>query len=156
MNKRLIGVIVVLASISGNGCEKKEPSASTTVPAAQAGSKPTIGVSLLTLANPFFKVMGDSMVAEGTKRQYVVSITSAELDQLNLELRRTLGITFVVVTHELPSIYTIADRVVMLDARTKRIVATGRPAELRDHAADPWVQRFFRREVEPKRTGSAA
>jgi phospholipid/cholesterol/gamma-HCH transport system ATP-binding protein len=83
-------------------------------------------------------------------------ITSAELDQLILELRRTLGITFVVVTHELPSIYTIADRVVMLDARTKRIVATGPPVELRDHAADPWVQRFFRREVEPKRTGSAA
>jgi phospholipid/cholesterol/gamma-HCH transport system ATP-binding protein len=78
-------------------------------------------------------------------------ITSAELDQLILELRRTLGITFVVVSHELASIYTIADRVVMLDARTKHIVATAPPAELRDHAADPWVRRFFRREIEPKR-----
>jgi phospholipid/cholesterol/gamma-HCH transport system ATP-binding protein len=74
-------------------------------------------------------------------------ITSAELDQLILSLKETLGITFVVVTHELPSIYTIADRVVML--RDQRIVAVGRPDELRDHAGDPWVRRFFRREAEP-------
>jgi len=74
-------------------------------------------------------------------------ITSAELDQLILELRRSLGITFVVVTHELPSIYTIADRVVMLDARKRGILAEGRAAELRDHATDPRVLAFFRREV---------
>jgi phospholipid/cholesterol/gamma-HCH transport system ATP-binding protein len=42
-------------------------------------------------------------------------ITSAELDQLILKLSRGLGITFVVVTHELDSIFTIADRVIMLD-----------------------------------------
>jgi phospholipid/cholesterol/gamma-HCH transport system ATP-binding protein len=73
-------------------------------------------------------------------------ITSVELDQTLLRLRRSLGVTMVVVTHELPSIYTIADRVIMLDARSKRIVATGPPAELRDHATDPWVRSFFRRE----------
>ena len=80
-------------------------------------------------------------------------ITSAELDHLVLRLRKSLGITFVVVTHELPSIYTIADRVIMLDKRTKGIIATGKPQELRDHSPDPWVRQFFNREVELDATG---
>jgi phospholipid/cholesterol/gamma-HCH transport system ATP-binding protein len=75
-------------------------------------------------------------------------ITSAELDQLILRLARSLGITFVVVTHELPSIYAIADRVIMLDKRVKKIVATGKPAELRDSSSDPWVRQFFNRQAE--------
>jgi phospholipid/cholesterol/gamma-HCH transport system ATP-binding protein len=75
-------------------------------------------------------------------------ITSAELDQLILRLARSLGITFVVVTHELPSIYSIADRVIMLDKRVKKIVATGKPAELRDTSKDPWVRQFFNRQAE--------
>jgi phospholipid/cholesterol/gamma-HCH transport system ATP-binding protein len=48
----------------------------------------------------------------------------------------------------LPSIYSIADRVIMLDKRTKKIIASGPPAELRDHSEDEWVRRFFRREGE--------
>ena len=75
-------------------------------------------------------------------------ITSAELDQTILRLARTLGVTFVIVTHELASIFAVADRVIMLDKRTRTIVATGSPAELRDHAEDPWVRRFFNRETE--------
>ncbi len=74
-------------------------------------------------------------------------ITSAELDQLILRLAKSLRITFVVVTHELASIYTIADRVIMLDKRTKGIIAEGDPKELRDTSDNPWVRRFFRREV---------
>ncbi len=83
-------------------------------------------------------------------------ITSAELDQTILRLSRTLGVTFVIVTHELPSIYTIADTVIMLDKRTRKIIATGPPAELRDHAADPWVRQFFKREAEPTGVGEGA
>lgn len=75
-------------------------------------------------------------------------ITSAELDGLILRLSRSLGITFVVVTHELPSIYAIADRVIMLDKRVKKIVATGKPAELRDTSDNPWVRQFFNRRAE--------
>ena len=75
-------------------------------------------------------------------------ITSAELDQTILRLARSLKITFVVVTHELASIYAIADRVVMLDKRVKKIVATGKPQELRDHSDNPWVRQFFNREVD--------
>ena len=74
-------------------------------------------------------------------------ITSAEVDQLILRLKDTLGITFVVVTHELPSIFTIADRVIMLDKRIKGIVATGKPQDLRDHSDQPRVRQFFNREV---------
>ncbi len=75
-------------------------------------------------------------------------ITSAQLDELILKLSRTLAVTFVVVTHELPSIYKIADRVIMLDKRTKTIVATGKPGELRDHSDNPWVRQFFNREAD--------
>jgi phospholipid/cholesterol/gamma-HCH transport system ATP-binding protein len=74
-------------------------------------------------------------------------ITSAELDQLIITLARHLKITFVVVTHELPSIDTIADRVIMLDKRTQGIIAEGRPQELRDHSENPWVRQFFNRQV---------
>jgi phospholipid/cholesterol/gamma-HCH transport system ATP-binding protein len=75
-------------------------------------------------------------------------ITSAELDALIRRLARNLGVTFVVVTHELPSIFAIADRVIMLDRRRKGIVAEGDPRELRDHSDDPWVRQFFNREAE--------
>jgi phospholipid/cholesterol/gamma-HCH transport system ATP-binding protein len=73
-------------------------------------------------------------------------VNSADLDVLIKELAHHFGITFVIVTHELASIYAIADRVIMLDGRTKSIVAEGKPEELRVSAADPWVRRFFNRE----------
>jgi phospholipid/cholesterol/gamma-HCH transport system ATP-binding protein len=76
-------------------------------------------------------------------------ITSADLDLLIKHLSRQFGITFVIVTHELASIYMIADRVIMLDGRTRTIIAEGKPAELRDNATDPWVRRFFNREPDP-------
>ncbi len=75
-------------------------------------------------------------------------ITSAELDELILTLSKKLGITFVIVTHELPSIFAVADRVIMLDGRTRGIIAEGTPAELRDHSGNPFVRQFFNREAE--------
>ena len=77
-------------------------------------------------------------------------VTSAELDQLVLSLSRSLRITFIIVTHELPSIFTIADRVIMLDKQEKGIIAMGTPEELRDHSPDPRVRRFFTRQPEPE------
>ena len=75
-------------------------------------------------------------------------ITSAELDQTILRLSKTLGVTFVVVTHELPSIFAIADRLIMLDKDARGIIATGTPAELRDHPTSDFVRRFFHREAD--------
>lgn len=72
-------------------------------------------------------------------------ISSAELDELILSLSKTLGITFVIVTHELDSIYKTADRVIMLDKEVKRIVAEGDPKELRDTSENIFVKRFFHR-----------
>lgn len=75
-------------------------------------------------------------------------ITSAQLDALILELARSLHITFVIVTHELPSIFAVADRVIMLDKNEKTIVATGKPDELRDKSDNPWVRQFFNRQAD--------
>ncbi len=74
-------------------------------------------------------------------------ITAAQLDELILELSESLHITFVVVTHELASIFAVAQRVIMLDKARKTIIATGKPQELRDRSEDPAVRQFFRREA---------
>jgi phospholipid/cholesterol/gamma-HCH transport system ATP-binding protein len=73
-------------------------------------------------------------------------ITSAGLDALIVGLARDLGITFVVITHELQSILAIADRVIMLDREAKGMIAEGDPKKLREEATHPTVRAFFRRE----------
>jgi len=73
-------------------------------------------------------------------------ITAAELDQLILDINAGMGTTMVVVTHELQSILTIAHRVIMLDKSARGIIAVGDPRELKEHAADPRVLAFFRRQ----------
>ncbi len=77
-------------------------------------------------------------------------ITSAELDELIVRLARNLKMTFVIVSHELASIFMIADRVIMLDKKVKGIVATGRPSDLRDNSDNPWVRQFFSRQAAPQ------
>jgi len=77
-------------------------------------------------------------------------VTSVELDHLVLNLAHSLKITFIVVTHELPSIFTIADRVIMLDKEEKGIIGMGSPQDLRDHSTEPRVRRFFSREAPPE------
>jgi phospholipid/cholesterol/gamma-HCH transport system ATP-binding protein len=74
-------------------------------------------------------------------------ITSAQMDELILRLSRTLNITFVIVTHELPSIFTVADRCIMLDRNVKTLVATGKPQELQANSDNPWVRQFFNRQA---------
>ena len=74
-------------------------------------------------------------------------VTSAGLDELILNLNHNLGVTFVIVSHELASIYAVADRVIMLDSSKKGILAEGSPSDLRDHDNDPGVHAFFHREA---------
>jgi len=76
-------------------------------------------------------------------------ITSAGLDRLILDLRRDLGLTFVVVTHELESILAIADRCIMLDHAAQGVIADGDPRRLRDESTQPTVHAFFHREAAP-------
>jgi len=75
-------------------------------------------------------------------------VTSAGLDNLILHLNKSLGTTMVIVTHELQSILTVAQRVIMLDKGTKGIIAEGDPRHLRETSRNPLVWRFFNRRPE--------
>jgi phospholipid/cholesterol/gamma-HCH transport system ATP-binding protein len=72
-------------------------------------------------------------------------ISSAELDRLILHLKKTTGSTMVIVTHELDSIFTVADRVIILDKKTKGIVAEGKPKDIKNNTLNPWVKEFLTR-----------
>ena len=73
-------------------------------------------------------------------------ITSSALDDLILKLRAERGTTFVVVTHELPSIFKIADRCAMFDKERHGMIALDTPAALRDATGDEFIRKFFSRE----------
>jgi phospholipid/cholesterol/gamma-HCH transport system ATP-binding protein len=79
-------------------------------------------------------------------------ITAANLDRTILSLRSNLGVTFVVVTHELQSIFAIADRAIMLDPVSRAIIADDKPAALRDSSPDARVRQFFNRQPDVLRT----
>ena len=83
-------------------------------------------------------------------------ISSKRLDDLVLELRERTGAAVVFVSHELPSLFAIADDGIFLDADSKHPIAHGSPTELRDHAQHPTVQAFLRREEPPDKALSAS
>jgi phospholipid/cholesterol/gamma-HCH transport system ATP-binding protein len=81
-------------------------------------------------------------------------VTSARLDELILELRNSLGCTFVVVSHELQSIFTIADTAAFLDPNTQTMTALGNPHRLLSESTDPALRAFLTRRARPE--GAAA
>jgi len=76
-------------------------------------------------------------------------ITAASLDSTIRKLAENLGVTFVIVTHDLGSVFVATDRVILLDKKARGIIAEGDPRRLRDETTDPRVRAFFRREAEP-------
>ena len=72
-------------------------------------------------------------------------VSAVELDELILDLNQQLGLTFVVVTHDLESIFKISKSCIMLDRESKSIIARGDPRVLRDSSEDPRVHSFFNR-----------
>ena len=76
-------------------------------------------------------------------------VTSAGLDELILRIRDTRRMTVVLVSHELASIYAIADRAVFFDRATHSALDSGSPAALRDGSPHPAVRAFFNRTPEP-------
>lgn len=72
-------------------------------------------------------------------------IMSRQLDELIVSIRDTLGTTCVVISHELASIFAIADRVLMLDKETRTAIADAPPRELLDHSPDERVRAFLSR-----------
>ena len=75
-------------------------------------------------------------------------VTSAGLDNLVKDLASSLGITFVIVTHELASIDAIADRIIMLEKSAKGIIAQGTPEQMKTNTENPYVYNFFNRKIE--------
>lgn len=75
-------------------------------------------------------------------------VTSAELDQLILNLAASLGITFVIVSHELASIEAISDRVIMLEKSVAGIISHGTVDQLKRHSTNPFVHNFFNRSIQ--------
>jgi phospholipid/cholesterol/gamma-HCH transport system ATP-binding protein len=73
-------------------------------------------------------------------------ITAKRLDDLILELRDGFGMTVVLVSHDLPSLFAICDDGVFLDSESKTAIAHGAPSRLRDECDQPLVQAFMRRD----------
>ncbi len=74
-------------------------------------------------------------------------VTAAGLDILIQNINTAMGTTMVIVTQELASIFSIGQRVIMLDKSTKGIIAAGEPKILRQHSSDPQVIHFFNRQT---------
>jgi phospholipid/cholesterol/gamma-HCH transport system ATP-binding protein len=72
-------------------------------------------------------------------------ITSAHLDKLILSLKDRFNVTVVIVSHELDSIFTVADRAIMLDKETKTIAEIGTPEDMKNNSSIPWVREFLNR-----------
>jgi len=82
-------------------------------------------------------------------------VSAVEMDELILALNKGLGLTVVLVTHELPSIFKIANRCIVLDRATRTILASGDPQKLRDESKIPQIHNFFNR-VSPERSKESA
>lgn len=72
-------------------------------------------------------------------------LSSMALDELILQLRDSLGASIVLVTHELPSIFAVADTCLFLDNQSRTQIALGPLQQLLDECPHPTVQRFLRR-----------
>jgi phospholipid/cholesterol/gamma-HCH transport system ATP-binding protein len=75
-------------------------------------------------------------------------VSASRLDDLILEVKSSFNTTIVVVSHDLASIYRVADRALFLDIEQKTMTALGNPAELRDHPPNDAVHRFLTRSSE--------
>jgi len=80
-------------------------------------------------------------------------ITAAGLDRLIMELREALGMTIIVVTHELESAFNIADQLIMMD--NGRVLAAGAPEEIRANPKERLAQ-FLRREADQRQVDTQA
>lgn len=72
-------------------------------------------------------------------------VTSRKLDRLIRQVRDSLGTTMVIVSHELASIFGLAERAIMLDRGARGIIADGPPLELARSSPDERVREFLHR-----------
>ena len=72
-------------------------------------------------------------------------ISSGRLDDLILRLRESLGTTIIIVSHDLASIFKVADRAIFLDYRVKTMTALGNPIEMKNDPPNDEIYRFLTR-----------
>jgi len=75
-------------------------------------------------------------------------VLASEIDELIQNINKNNGATMIVVTHELQSIFGIAERIIMLDKSIRGIIAEGDPRFLKEHSDNPYVRRFLNRQIE--------
>ena len=134
LSREAISAIVQakLRLVGLHGCEDKMPSE------LSGGMKKRAGIARAMALEPELLFLDEPSAG-------LDPVTAYELDELILALNRSMGLTFVVVTHDLDSIFKIGTRCIMLDRESMSIIAQGDPRELRDNSDDPRVRSFFNR-----------
>jgi phospholipid/cholesterol/gamma-HCH transport system ATP-binding protein len=109
------------------------------------GMKKRAGIARALALNPEFIFLDEPSAG-------LDPITAAEIDKLILDINHNTKATMIIVTHELASIFNVAQRVIMLDKHTKKIIAEGRPKELKEQHPHPLVHGFFNRSILQEKT----
>ena len=97
------------------------------------GMRRRVGIARATVTQPRL-VLYDSPTAG------LDPIGAAAFDELTLSLKKTLGLTVFLITHDLDSLYAICDRVAVL--ADKKVIAVGTIDELLK-TEHPWIQEYF-------------
>jgi len=132
--KEMIDVVVEdkLALVGLNGFEDYMPAS------LSGGMRKRVGLARAMALNPDILFFDEPSAG-------LDPVSAAQLDRLILNIRKDLGTTMVIVTHELESVFAIADRVIMLDKNVRGITAEGDPNFLRANPPNPWVEEFMTR-----------
>lgn len=134
-----------LALVGLNGFEEYAPGA------LSGGMRKRVGLARALALNPEILFFDEPSAG-------LDPVSAAQLDRLILNIRKELGTTMVIVTHELDSIFAIGDTAIMLDKNTRGIIAQGPPKELRESPPNEWVNEFMTRaglEREPVKVESS-
>ncbi len=109
------------------------------------GMKKRAGIARALALNPEFIFLDEPSAG-------LDPITAAGIDELILHINKATRATMILVTHELASIFKVAQRVIMLDKQSKKIIAQGSPQDLKNQHQHPLVYGFFNRMILPERT----
>jgi phospholipid/cholesterol/gamma-HCH transport system ATP-binding protein len=134
LNRREIGEVAALklAQVGLNGFEDYYPSE------ISGGMKKRAGLARALALDPAIVFFDEPWAG-------LDPVNSRKLDDLIRQIQDTFGTTLVIVSHELDSIFGLADRVIMLDAGAEGIIAEGKPAELAAASSDSRVREFLHR-----------
>jgi len=114
-----------------------------------AACRSIAGRSGCPLPLPFLRPLPEGVTSERQRRDRAQHQCLTPLDELILHMRDALGVTVVIVTHELAGIFAIGNNSVYLDAESRTMLDHGDPKQLREHSAHETVRRFLARAGTP-------